>query len=433
MKRHKFLLLLISAMLLSGCDADTGSSQNVPPKGVINLMRRTGKIDIDGKLTEKIWQRKADVERFYIYGGTPENFKPVATKAYFAIDDRFIYAGVRCEEPFMEKLKLTGKKTDDPIWKDDSVELFFVPSAKKSSYVQIVINADGVVFDLYQKEPGVTQSDLAWNSKTIAKTFKGKNFWSFEAAIPLENLPVDAPVSDWKFHVARNRAWKGELYSFVEGIKSFHDTEAFFTLPGVRLPHIKLTVQDYDPGECKYGINRARVVLKNWSSSPVTAQISAKGVKQTAPVAPNAEKVVHLDWKQPFNNSRCDQELVISEGKRILRRLIVKKDLKELFIDERHAVYAIEPNKVIPIALPLNLASLSEKNAQVRWEIRNQDGQMMVSGITSPRNGRALLRVFWSFMSPGSYKLSLEFLFNGKVVSKTQRDLRLVNSPFQGI
>ena len=210
--------------------------------GTVRLQPLEGKITLDGKLDEKIWQRKADVEKFYLFGAVPDGFKPVGTKAFFYIDQRFIYAGIRCEEPFMQKLKLTGKKLDDAVWKDDGIELFFIPAPAKSSYVQIVFNANGIVFDLFQKEPGVTQSDLSWNSNAICKTYKGKNFWSLEAAIPLENLPVEAPTGDWKFHMARNRAWKGEQYSFVKGIGSFHDVSQFFTLSGVKLPHLKLTI-----------------------------------------------------------------------------------------------------------------------------------------------------------------------------------------------
>ena len=401
--------------------------------GTVRLQPLEGKITLDGKLDEKIWQRKADVEKFYLFGAVPDGFKPVGTKAFFYIDQRFIYAGIRCEEPFMQKLKLTGKKLDDAVWKDDGIELFFIPAPAKSSYVQIVFNANGIVFDLFQKEPGVTQSDLSWNSNAICKTYKGKNFWSLEAAIPLENLPVEAPTGDWKFHMARNRAWKGEQYSFVKGIGSFHDVSQFFTLSGVKLPHLKLTIPQYDLGEGQYGINRARVVLKNWSKNKVAAVISTQGQEHTAYIQPFNSRVVHLDWEQPFDKPVISRELVISEGGKVLRRLTLNKKLPEIIPDEKRTVFFIENNKAIQLPIDLNLAKLSQRDARLLWEIKDLKGSKMVSGVTTPNDGQALLRIFWSFMTPGNYKLHLTLVCKGEAVAKVQRDFRLVNSPFQGI
>lgn len=424
MKYIFFAAFFCSALLVS-CTAE-----QKPVPGKVTVKPLSEKIRLDGKLSEKVWTRRADVEKFYLHGATPPGFKGVGTKVRFAYDDRFFYVGVHCEEPAMDKIKLSGKKTDDPVWQDDAVEIFLVPSLKKNDYVQIVINADGVVFDLFKKGSDLNVRDLSWNSGTVCKTFKGKNAWSLEAAIPLENLPLDAPEGDWKFHIARNRAWKGEAYTFIEGLHSFHDTSRFFILSGIKFPHLKLTVEGHDTGEGKYGQNKASVTLNNWSSQSLTASLSTRGAQKQVSVAPGKKQIVELFWEHPFPASRCDREFIVAENGKVLRRLTLKKALPAPFINTRHTVHCIESNKAVKIPVPLYVTSRTLPDLQIKWQVRDLKGNTMVSGLTSPRQETALLRIFWSFMSAGSYKLELTLLYKGQPAATAVRDLRLVNSPY---
>ncbi len=420
MKLKLFLLTLFVSGL---CAAQT-----------VKLTPLSGKITLDGKLDEKIWQRKPDVEKFYPYGAVSKNFAPVSTRAYLAFDGgKYIYVAVRCEEPLMKSLSLSGKKTDDPVWKDDSVEFFFVPSPKKGIYTQIVINADGIVFDLCSRGDKREAPDRSWNSGTVTRTFKGKDYWSLEAKIPLENLPVDAPVADWKFHIARNRACCSELYSCVQGIDSFHNFSRFFNLPQVRIPSLKLTVTEYDMGEARYGTNRATVTLKNWSDSKLQAVLANKSSRKICSIEKNSTAAFTLDWDQALKNPLCDQELTISVAGKLLRRLTLKKELQELFINERDAVRFIPRNKPVIVTVPINLSSLSAPGYALIWRVADSNGTEMVSGQTTVNDGKALLRIFWSFMKAGSYKLELRLCRNGKTAASVIRDLRLVDSPFTGI
>ena len=383
----------------------------------------TEKITVDGKLSEKVWQRKADVEKFYLYGPRPENYQPVKTQVFLTYDKNCVYVAARCEEPEMKKLVLTAKKNDDPTWKDDALEIFLTPSTKSTEYVQIVINADGVVFDLYNRGIPSLPSDVSWNSGAVCKTFKGKDFWSLEAAIPLTNIPVYAPEGDWKFHIARNRVGQGESYTFVDGINSFHDVSRFFILSGIRIPDLKVTVQDIDPGEEKYGTNTARIRVKNWSNEKTAVTVTALGAKQTAWIAPQSTSVLALNWEQPLTQKEYRQEFAVKSSGKLLRRLNLKKDMPELFTNERNVVSFIERNQPVRLEVPLYLAETSK--AQLRWRVTGTKGEQLTSGVTAVREGKAILRLFWSFMTPGNYKLSLTLLLQGKPVAGVTRDLRL--------
>ena len=173
-------------------------------------------------------------------------------------------------------------------------------------------------------------------------------------------------------------------------------------------------------------------MLKNWSEKSVTATISSIGVKSDTPIAPGT-KVLHIDWEQPFDAAECNQKFVISEGKRILRQLTLKKKLQDLVGDEKNAVHFIESNQPVTLRIPVNMSDFSAAESQVRWRLRDLQGNVMVSGMTQVKKQSVLLRIFWSFMAPGNYKLELELFCQGEKVAGVSRDLRFVNSPFQGI
>ena len=124
MKIRLLCTIFLSLLFISAAAAET-----------VRIKPLSEKLTLDGKLTEKIWQRKADVDKFYLFGVTPKNFKGVDTKVYFTYDKDFIYVGARCQEPEMNKIKLSARKTDEPAWQDDAIEIFFAPSEKNPNYV----------------------------------------------------------------------------------------------------------------------------------------------------------------------------------------------------------------------------------------------------------------------------------------------------------
>ena len=418
----KLLYSLLVLFLIGSAAAET-----------VKVVPCTEKITIDGKLSEKVWQRKADVEKFYLFGPAGENFQPVKTKVFLTYDNRNVYVAARCEEPDMKKLILTAKKNDEPAWKDDSLEIFLTPSTESTEYVQIVVNADGVVFDLYNRGIPSLPSDVSWNSGAVCKTFKGKDFWSLEAAIPLTGIPVHAPEGDWKFHISRNRAGHGENYTFVEGINSFHDVSRFFILSGIRIPELKVTVKEIISGEEKYGTNHARIRLKNWSNEKIAVTVSAKGAENTTWLPPKRITTILLPWEQFLPQKECKQEFVVKTADKVLRRLNLNKVLPELFTNDRNIVSFIERNKAVKVTVPLFLTEATQHHAQLRWRVTDTKGVQFASGIAGVKEGKALLRIFWSFMTPGNYKLSMTLLLYGKPVAGVTRDLRLVYSPFEGI
>ena len=428
MKRALFLFLCLA-------EAWIGAAERVIP-----VQALPAPVKIDGKLTEKVWQRAPDVTEFFPYRPLRQGRVQPPTKAWLAYDAGFVYVGIRCDEPFMSRIKTSAKKNDEPAWKDDSIELFFVPSADRNIYVQIVFNTNGVIFDLIHTHDGVSKTNLDWNSDAVCAVFKGKDFWSAEIAVPYTNLPVTAPKGDWKVNIVRNRIGMGEHYSCLEGASSFHDIDKFPRLSGITIPGVTLTVEEIALPELRCGQNTAKVTVRNWSKAPADARLRLKDPVSGKIIADAGKKaapgeltLLEVPWEIPFTAKECQLELAVACNGKILRKSIHKTQLPELLPDGRNAVHVLEPGKPVEFYQTVNVSPATRPDAQLAWRVEDAKGSLMAEGITSPGGPEALLRIFWSFMEEGRYTLKLRLLVKGECVASATRSFRLLVSPYQGL
>ena len=426
MKRALLLFLCLTAGL--------GAAERV-----ISVQALPAPVKIDGNLTEKVWQRTPDVTEFFPYRPLRQGRVQPPTRAWLAYDAKFVYVGIRCDEPFMSKIKTSAKKNDEPAWKDDSIELFFVPSADRNTYVQIVFNTDGVIFDLIQTHDGVSKNNLDWNSDAVCAVFKGKDFWTAEIAIPYTNLPVTAPKGDWKVNIVRNRSGMGESYSCLEGASSFHDIDKFPRLSGITIPGVILTVEEIALPELRCGGNTAKVTVRNWSKASADARlclkdpVSGKTLAEAGrKVGPGETTALESSWQIPFSAKECRLELSVACNGKILRKRVYKSQLPELLPDPRNAAHILEPGKPVVYHQTVNVSPATRPDARLAWRVEDEKGRLMAEGITSPGGPEALLRIFWSFMEEGRYTLKLRLLVKGECVSSAFRSFRTVVSPYQG-
>ena len=424
MKRALSLSLCLAALCL-------GATERVIP-----VQALPAPVKIDGQLSEKVWQRAPDVTEFFPYRPLRQGRVQPPTKAWLAYDAKFVYAGIRCDEPFMSRIKAAAKKNDEPAWKDDSIELFLVPSSERETYVQIVFNTNGAIFDLIQTRDGVSKTNLDWNSDAVCAVFKGKDFWSAEIAIPYTNLPVTAPKGDWKVNIVRNRIGMGEHYSCLEGASSFHDVDKFPRLSGITIPGLILTVEEIALPELRCGKNTVKVTVRNWSKAPADARLiltsGQTAVEAEKKVGPGARASLESWWEIPFTAKECQPELTVTCNGRLLRKRAYKSQLPELLPDGRNAVHILEPGKPVVYCQTVNVSPATRPDTQLAWRVEDEKGRLMAEGITSPGGPEALLRISWSFMKEGRYTLKLRLLVKGECVASAARSFRTVVSPYQG-
>ena len=136
--RLRFVILgtlwLSGAATLSAAAERLASDEAIAP-------RTAPPPQIDGDLSDPVWQTAARVENFIDpqSGGAP--FRATWMKALH--DDRYLYLAVWCAEPQPERLKAAGKP-DDGVWEDDCLEVFIGHTNEPAEYVHLITNTRDV-------------------------------------------------------------------------------------------------------------------------------------------------------------------------------------------------------------------------------------------------------------------------------------------------
>jgi len=138
---------------------------------------------IDGKISESFWQKLA----YKLFSFDGSSVKIDSTYFYFAHDDKNLYIAAHCQDLKVDSIITKAVKQDDAVYLEDCVGYFFVPNRDNGTIYQIYFNPNGVSFDQKITDNG-NNANREWNGNYDVKTFKGKNFWSIEARIPLEQL-----------------------------------------------------------------------------------------------------------------------------------------------------------------------------------------------------------------------------------------------------
>ena len=104
----------------------------------------------------------------------------------------------------MAGLKAQDRQRDEPVWKDDYVEVFLIADANPEvPYHQFTVSPSGAILDIYDKQQ-------SYNCKGLkVATHRGKDAWTVEIAIPFAGLHVargkEKLKGGWRLSVNRYR------------------------------------------------------------------------------------------------------------------------------------------------------------------------------------------------------------------------------------
>jgi len=151
--------------------------------------------------------------------GKPE----VATSVRCLATKTHVVFCVRCEEPFMDKVKAIVADGDPNMWTDDSIELFLDVDAKAVSYFHLMANPLG------HHWAGHTR--VASKKPVCAcRTTRGSKEWALQVAVALDSLGPDIhadPGTRWGFHLCRSRTATRQNYFWSWTGGSNHTPSAF--------------------------------------------------------------------------------------------------------------------------------------------------------------------------------------------------------------
>ena len=234
---------------------------------------------IDGKLDDVVWQEAPELAGFRIVGTRVDDQHPGRfaqnhpTRFRMGWDKDFLYLGVACQDPAIEKIKAADAK-DAKFEYRDVVEVFFAPDTSPF-YRQTMVSSAGHAFGplkirmVNAHEP---MSHPDFQSKT-AYTAEG---WSMEARFPLSMLAASMPTDGtvWPanlIRVAKNGWAIGEQYSSWSDIPRLHfHQQSLGTWSTVRFSESTLSAGEaaaasqalngvFAQAEAAYGRQRAQV------------------------------------------------------------------------------------------------------------------------------------------------------------------------------
>ena len=167
----------------------------------------TAKITIDGKLSEKEWQRSTPV---HMIARTKKDTPiEVGTQVRMLCDKDNFYFAFECEEPETSNLLEAKRKFDDmDLWRDNLVELFFSDNRRSEVLYQIMLGSNGCVTDMRWV---VNKHDMKWNSGVEYKSgiIPGKK-WIAELRIPRSSMPELKDKKSFMANFTRGRLLKNK-------------------------------------------------------------------------------------------------------------------------------------------------------------------------------------------------------------------------------
>lgn len=183
---------------------------------VYDCHRTTGKIKIDGRVTEKEWSAAVLCTDFRDIRGDGWAAPKYLTTLRMLWDDENLYISAVLEEP---DVKAQVSERDDIVYHDNDFEVFLNPYSDSILYYELEINALGTVMDLLMNKPysqGGTFM-MTWDFpglKTAVKVLGSLNKsndtdqgWSVEMKIPFKGLSrggADPLASkEWKANFSR--------------------------------------------------------------------------------------------------------------------------------------------------------------------------------------------------------------------------------------
>ena len=186
-----------------------------PPQYLVR--RASGAIVVDGKADEKDWQAAAASPAFTAAEGGPE--VKGGARARLLWDDRNLYAFIEVDDTDVHS---RYKAQDDPMWKEDVVELFIDADRNRRGYIELQVNPNNAHFDAWFPTTRAQKNHPEWTSGmksavavrgTLDKRDDQDQGWSAEIAIPLADVKgtdtamkvaIPPAVGDrWRLNVVR--------------------------------------------------------------------------------------------------------------------------------------------------------------------------------------------------------------------------------------
>jgi hypothetical protein len=158
-----------------------------PPPGTVHIPRALAPLQIDGVASEPAWATAATSPELVTAEGSADPVGKAIAKLTW--DDQFLYAFVSVTD---SDVWSEYKNHDDPLWKQDCVELFIDADGNRRGYIELQVNPNNATFDSWFATTRAQPGDPSWDSGMLtAVKLRGTTEpgdtdqgWDAEIAIP---------------------------------------------------------------------------------------------------------------------------------------------------------------------------------------------------------------------------------------------------------
>lgn len=163
-------------------------------------LRTTSTMQIDGRLTEPVWQQTESVLLKENRTGNPVSSQSVLTWVRTCYDDSTLYIAFECNDP---DIWTNYTERDEYLWQEEAVEVFIDTDDVPETYVEIEISPANVLFDSYIVDPvdidiqATAEFDLAGIQHavvvngTLNQRDDRDSSWVVEIAVPFRDLVTE--------------------------------------------------------------------------------------------------------------------------------------------------------------------------------------------------------------------------------------------------
>lgn len=176
------------------------------------VRKARGPIRLDGVADEADWKAAplgpafSDAEGGGAVGG--------GTVARLLWDDAHLYAFIACDDADVWS---SYRGRDDPLWREDVVELFIDADGNRRGYVELQVNPNGAIFDAFFPIGRAEKHHFEWNGGmraavvvhgTADRRDDRDRGWDVELAIPLADVKGMAAEMDVAIPPAIGDRWR---------------------------------------------------------------------------------------------------------------------------------------------------------------------------------------------------------------------------------
>ncbi len=188
----------------------------------IEIFETTETINIDGKLTEEVWQN-ANVGTdfwqkvpFFAEGADPK------TEVRLSYDKDNLYVAAKCYQK--EDIIIQSLKRDE-YWDNDGIAIILDPLNTLTNGFLFGTSAAGQQWDALRSLDDINSD---WSNKWYNEVHVTDEYWSMEMAIPFRILRFSPDETEWGLNFVRNHVNENEYHNWTAVPESFWPPDVAF-------------------------------------------------------------------------------------------------------------------------------------------------------------------------------------------------------------